>query len=74
MGHGALRTSLYAMAVCSRRVRRPTSSCARSTARFHEATPRRLVLLVVAWAWVGVPFAYGVDEESALKVAKLFGG
>lgn len=33
----------------------------------------RTLLLVVAWAWVGLPFAYGV-YELVLKMAKLFGG
>ena len=33
----------------------------------------RKPLLVLAWAWVGVPFAYGV-YELVLKVAQLFRG
>lgn len=31
----------------------------------------RTALLVIAWAWVGVPFAYGV-YELGLKVTQLF--
>ncbi|WP_441007485.1 MFS transporter small subunit [Saccharopolyspora montiporae] len=31
----------------------------------------RTALLVFAWVWVGVPFAYGV-YELALKVTQLF--
>jgi hypothetical protein len=34
---------------------------------------RRTGLLVLAWLWVGVPFAYGV-YELILKVVQLFGG
>ena len=30
-------------------------------------------LMVVAWAWVGIPFAYGV-YELILKVTQLFKG
>lgn len=33
----------------------------------------RKPLMVFAWAWVGVPFAYGV-YELFLKVTKLFSG
>ncbi|WP_276307320.1 MFS transporter small subunit [Amycolatopsis antarctica] len=33
----------------------------------------RRPLLIVAWAWVGVPFAYGVFQL-AQTVTKLFGG
>jgi hypothetical protein len=29
--------------------------------------------MVLAWAWVGLPFAYGVYELLS-KVARLFGG
>jgi hypothetical protein len=32
----------------------------------------RTPLLVLAWAWVGVPFAYGV-YELIIKLSKLFG-
>jgi hypothetical protein len=31
----------------------------------------RQLVLVIAWLWVGAPFAYGV-YELALNVAKLF--
>ncbi|WP_020666320.1 MFS transporter small subunit [Amycolatopsis nigrescens] len=34
---------------------------------------RRTWLMVLAWLWVGVPFAYGV-YELVLKVTQLFGG
>jgi hypothetical protein len=33
----------------------------------------RTLLLVIAWAWVGIPFAYGV-YELILKVTQLFKG
>jgi hypothetical protein len=33
----------------------------------------RTFLLVVAWLWVGLPFAYGV-YQLFLKVVQLFGG
>jgi hypothetical protein len=33
----------------------------------------RIPLMVVAWAWVGIPFAYGV-YELILKVTQLFKG
>jgi hypothetical protein len=33
----------------------------------------RKPLMVLAWAWVGVPFAYGV-YELILKVTQLFKG
>lgn len=36
-----------------------------------ERAPDRRALVVVAWLWVGVPFAYGL-YELGLKVAKLF--
>ncbi|QWF77429.1 MFS transporter small subunit [Amycolatopsis minnesotensis] len=29
--------------------------------------------MIVAWLWVGIPFAYGV-YELVLKVVQLFGG
>ena len=35
------------------------------------ASEKRIALLVVAWAWVLVPFAYGLDQL-IVKVAKLF--
>jgi hypothetical protein len=35
------------------------------------APEKRIALLVVAWAWVLVPFAYGLDQL-IVKVAKLF--
>ncbi len=35
------------------------------------APEKRVVLLVVAWAWVLVPFSYGL-EQLIVKVAKLF--
>jgi len=35
------------------------------------AAEKRTVLLIVAWAWVLVPFAYGLDQL-IVKVAKLF--
>ena len=34
---------------------------------------RRIPLMVVAWAWVGLPFAYGV-YELVRKVTQLFTG
>ncbi|MDX6314921.1 MAG: hypothetical protein QOF84_7128 [Streptomyces sp.] len=33
----------------------------------------RRPLIVLAWLWVGLPFAYGL-YELGLKVAKLFSG
>jgi hypothetical protein len=41
----------------------------------HDAdrAPRRTVLLIVAWAWVAVPFAYGVYQLFQ-KLTQLFGG
>jgi hypothetical protein len=36
-------------------------------------TTVRSWLLVVAWLWVGLPFAYGV-YQLILKVIQLFGG
>ncbi|MCU1681220.1 MAG: hypothetical protein JWQ81_1959 [Amycolatopsis sp.] len=36
-------------------------------------TGRRTGLLVLAWAWVGIPFVYGV-YELILKVVQLFNG
>lgn len=33
----------------------------------------RTTLMVIAWAWVGVPFAYGV-YELILKVTQIFKG
>jgi hypothetical protein len=33
----------------------------------------RTLLLVIAWAWVGIPFVYGV-YELILKVTQLFKG
>jgi hypothetical protein len=36
-----------------------------------EETANRAPLLVVAWLWVGLPFAYGV-YELIRKVAQLF--
>lgn len=38
-----------------------------------DATSRRTTLLVIAWVWVGVPFAYGV-YELVRKATQLFGG
>lgn len=35
------------------------------------APEKRTALLVVSWAWVLVPFAYGLDQL-IVKVAKLF--
>ena len=35
-------------------------------------TNNRVVLLVVVWLWVAIPFAYGV-YELIRKVAQLFG-
>jgi hypothetical protein len=34
-------------------------------------TQNRTLLLVVAWLWVGLPFAYGL-YELVLKVVQLF--
>ncbi|SEF88234.1 hypothetical protein SAMN05444920_101919 [Nonomuraea solani] len=34
---------------------------------------RRTWLMVLAWGWVGVPFAYGV-YQLFLKLAQLFSG
>ncbi|HVW33964.1 MAG TPA: hypothetical protein VHL53_15625 [Acidimicrobiia bacterium] len=37
-----------------------------------KITPQqRNVLMVVSWAWVLIPFAYGLDQL-IVKVAKLF--
>ncbi|WP_156935463.1 MFS transporter small subunit [Pseudonocardia spinosispora] len=36
-------------------------------------TPARLVLTVIAWLWVLVPFAYGI-WQLLIKVVPLFGG
>jgi hypothetical protein len=33
----------------------------------------RTALMVIAWAWVGIPFAYGV-YELILKVVQIFKG
>lgn len=33
----------------------------------------RTLLMVLAWAWVGVPFAFGV-YELVLKLTQLFSG
>ena len=35
------------------------------------APEKRTALLIVAWAWVLVPFAYGLDQL-IVKVVKLF--
>lgn len=35
------------------------------------APEKRTVLLIVAWAWVLVPFAYGLNQL-IVKVVKLF--
>jgi hypothetical protein len=37
------------------------------------AVKKPTALLIVAWAWVLVPFAYGVDQL-VVKVVKLFNG
>jgi hypothetical protein len=34
---------------------------------------QRIPLIVVAWAWVGLPFIYGI-YELIHKVTQLFGG
>ncbi|RCW44474.1 hypothetical protein DFQ14_10463 [Halopolyspora algeriensis] len=39
----------------------------------HEASGRRKALLVFGWAWVGLPFAYGV-YALIQKVTLLFAG
>ncbi|WP_268958702.1 MFS transporter small subunit [Nonomuraea aridisoli] len=39
----------------------------------NTAAPRRTALMVVTWAWVGLPFAYGV-YQLLLKLGPLFGG
>lgn len=36
-------------------------------------TTRRRVLLVAAWLWVGLPFAYGI-HELGIKMSQLFSG
>jgi len=33
----------------------------------------RSVVMIIAWLWVGLPFAYGV-YQLILKVIQLFGG
>ncbi|WP_171055470.1 MULTISPECIES: MFS transporter small subunit [unclassified Nonomuraea] len=38
-----------------------------------DTTNRRTGLMVLAWAWVGVPFAYGV-YQLFLKLTQLFSG
>ncbi|GAB3491882.1 MFS transporter small subunit [Amycolatopsis cihanbeyliensis] len=38
-----------------------------------ERETRRPVLMVLAWCWVGVPFAYGL-AELVRKAIQLFGG
>lgn len=38
-----------------------------------DDTARRTGLMVLAWLWVGLPFAYGV-YQLILKVIQLFGG
>ncbi|WP_165975096.1 MFS transporter small subunit [Nonomuraea deserti] len=38
-----------------------------------DTANRRTGLMVLAWAWVGVPFAYGV-YQLLLKLAQLFSG
>ncbi|MGW0803171.1 MFS transporter small subunit [Nonomuraea sp. NPDC002799] len=35
--------------------------------------PRRTALMVVVWAWVGLPFAFGL-YELVLKLTQLFAG
>lgn len=42
------------------------------TERPREAGPNRTPLIVLVWAWVLVPFAYGV-YELFLKLVQLFG-
>ena len=37
-----------------------------------ETAPNRTALIVLAWAWVAIPFGYGV-YELILKVVQLFG-
>lgn len=37
------------------------------------ADQKRTPLMIVTWAWVGLPFAYGV-YELLLKLGPLFGG
>ncbi|MCW2881927.1 MAG: hypothetical protein JWQ95_6027 [Sphaerisporangium sp.] len=37
------------------------------------APTRHTFLMILAWAWVGVPFAYGVYELFQ-KLTQLFGG
>ncbi|GAA3549984.1 hypothetical protein GCM10022419_032880 [Nonomuraea rosea] len=37
------------------------------------AEPRRTWLMVLAWSWVGLPFAYGV-YQLLLKLTQLFAG
>ncbi|MFB4280541.1 MULTISPECIES: MFS transporter small subunit [unclassified Nonomuraea] len=38
-----------------------------------QETGRRTGLMVLAWAWVGLPFTYGV-YELFLKLTQLFAG
>jgi hypothetical protein len=38
-----------------------------------QDTASRTPLLILAWAWVGLPFAYGVYELFQ-KLTQLFGG
>jgi hypothetical protein len=42
------------------------------TERPGEARPNRVPLIVLAWAWVVLPFAYGV-YQLFLKLVQLFG-
>ncbi|SDK95736.1 hypothetical protein SAMN05421869_120177 [Nonomuraea jiangxiensis] len=39
----------------------------------HGRTAPSVPLMIVAWAWVALPFAYGV-YELLLKLTQLFGG
>jgi hypothetical protein len=39
----------------------------------HAEASGRTPLMVLAWAWVGLPFAYGV-YELLLKLGQLFSG
>lgn len=38
-----------------------------------QPSPSRLPLMLLAWAWVAVPFGYGI-YELFLKLAQLFSG
>lgn len=49
------------------------SSPVSSRANQGDHATQRTWLMVLAWLWVGLPFAYGV-YQLILKVIQLFGG